>query len=141
MAVLATASNARFKVSRIEIERAGPSFTFDTLQEVRAMQPKAELYFITGIDAYRDVHTWHRATEMVTLAQMVAVPRPSYDLNTLEPFFRERLRVLDAPLCGISSTEIRRRIQEHRSIRYLVPEPVESYLAKHDLYRQPVYQS
>jgi nicotinate-nucleotide adenylyltransferase len=141
MTVLATASHPQFKVSRIEIERSGMSFTFDTLHEVRDLQPQAELYFITGIDAYREVHSWHRAKEVVTLAQMVAVPRPGYDLNMLEPFFEEKLQVLDAPQCGISSTEVRRRIETRRPVRYFVPEPVESYLAKHDLYRQPVYQS
>lgn len=140
MVVVATASHPQFRVSRVEIDRFGPSYTFDTVMEFRGKQPRDELFFLTGLDAYADVSTWHRATELVEEVKMVAVSRPGYSLEGLEPPFREKVQELATVACGVSSTDIRRRLGEGRPIRYLVPEPVESYLDKHDLYRKQSLQ-
>ncbi len=140
MTLLATASHPDFKVSRLEIARPGPSYTFDTLKQLREAQPQTELFFITGLDAYRDIASWYRAKDLVGLAHMVAVSRPGYNLNSLESFFEQRVRVLDTVMCEISSTEIRHRLATQRPVCYLVPELVEKYLVKHDLYRQQSVQ-
>lgn len=136
MTVLATLAHPCFSVSRLELDRPGPSYTFDTVQQVRATEPGAELFLITGADAYRDIASWHRATELVRQVNIMVVARPGYNLEQLEPDFRARVGIVAIIGCDISSTEIRNRIKEGRSIRYLVPESVESYLVKHHLYRQ-----
>ncbi len=135
MVVLATARDERFFPSRLELDHPGPSFTVDTLRRARRRWPEAELFFITGADAYRDVGTWKEPEALVQLAQMVAVSRPGYDLARLDPFFRERVLLIEIPGYEVSSTEVRRRVAEGRSIRYLVPFEVEVYIEKHGLYR------
>ncbi len=135
MVVLATARDGRFFPSRLELDHPGPSFTVDTLRRARRRWPEAELFFITGADAYRDVATWKEPEALFELATMVAVTRPGYDLARLDPFFRERVVVLEIPGYEVSSTEVRRRVAEGRSIRYLVPFEVEVYIEKHGLYR------
>lgn len=136
MILLATAGHPQFTLDRRELTRSGPSYTFDTVSEVQDDYPYAELFFITGIDAYREIASWHRAEELVHKVVMVAVNRPGYNLDLLEPPFNERVRVLHTVACGVSSTDIRQRLANHQPIRYRVPELVESYLGKHNLYRQ-----
>lgn len=136
MTLLATASHPAFRVSRLELARAGPSYTFDTVTRVRECEADVKLFFITGVDAYADIETWHRATELLETATMVAVSRPGYALSALPEFYRERVTLLDRLRVDISSTEVRRRLGEGRSVRYLVSEPVESYLDKHHLYAE-----
>lgn len=134
MLVLATASHPALRVSRLELERPGTSYSIDTVLEVQRRLPEATLHFITGIDAYADIAHWHRAEELVSLVTMVAAPRPGYSLQELAPFFRQRVHVLPGLPIAISSSSIRQRLQQHQPIRYLVPELVESYLAKHHFY-------
>ncbi len=142
MLLLATNAHPQFHVSRLEIERTGASYTFDTVSKVRAERPNDELFFITGADAYREISSWHRARELVSSVSVVALSRPNYTVNEVEPYFKERVRILDTPLWEVSSTEVRRRLAHRESVRYLVPEPVESYLAKNPLYRQqPLHQN
>lgn len=131
MVLLATAEEERFFASRLELDRPGPSYTVDTLEEARRLFPKDELFFITGADAYRDVLTWKEGGRLPELATLVAVARPGYPLDGM-PVPVVPLRV---PEVGISSTEIRRRLKERRSVRYWVPRPVEVYLEKHGFYR------
>jgi len=135
MVVLATHADPRFFASRLELDRPGPSFTVDTLRLARRHWPRAELFFITGADAYRDVGTWKEPEALFDLATMVAVTRPGYDLKRLDPFFRERVVVLEIPGYEVSSTEVRRRFQKGRSVRYLIPLEVENYARKHRLYQ------
>ncbi len=135
MVVLATVSDPRFFASRLELDYAGPSFTVDTLRRAKKRWPEAELFFITGADAYRDVATWKEPEALFSLATMVAVSRPGYDLTRLDPFFRRRVVLLEIPGYEVSSTEVRRRIAAGHSIRYLVPREVEVYIEKHRLYR------
>ena len=142
MLLLATNTHPEFSVSRLEIERVGASYTYDTVSEIRARRPEDELFFITGVDAYAGIASWHRARELVSSVSVVAVSRPGSALDEVEPYFKERVRILDTPLWEVSSTDIRRRLAQSESVRYLIPEPVESYLAKNPLYHeQPLHQN
>ncbi|AEG34192.1 nicotinate-nicotinamide nucleotide adenylyltransferase [Thermus parvatiensis] len=131
MTLLAVAEDPRFTVSRLELDRPGPSYTVDTLREARRLFPEDELFFITGADAYRDVLAWKEGERLPEYATLVAVARPGYPLKEaplpVVPLF--------VPEVGISSTEIRRRLKEGRSVRYWVPRAVEVYIEKHGLYR------
>jgi nicotinate-nucleotide adenylyltransferase len=145
MTELAIASNDAFDVSRIEVDRGGPTYTVDTLRELhgrelhgRAMRADgaSELYFITGADAILEILTWKDPDEALELATFVAVTRPGHELADLGPLaFKDRVVVLEIPALAISSTDIRRRVAEGRPIRYLVPDAVASYIAEHGLYR------
>jgi nicotinate-nucleotide adenylyltransferase len=139
MTLLGTASNPAFKVSRIEIERRGPSYSVDTIREVKETYG-AEIYFIVGADEALDLVKWHKAELLPDLARFIAVPRPGFDLprlsSALPPRFLSRVEVLPALPMDISSTEIRRRVREGESIRYMVPEGVESYIRKWGLYME-----
>lgn len=136
MLLLATLPNPAFRVSRLELGRDGPSYTFDTVSQVRRERPGDTLFFITGTDAYADVASWHRARDLVGVVNMVAVARPGYTLGDMDAPFRERVHVLPTRLCDISSTDIRTRLARGESVRYLVPELVETYLDRTALYRQ-----
>ncbi len=134
MVVLATAHDPRFEASRLELDRPGFSYTADTLREARRLYPQAELFFITGADAYREMDGWHEAEALPELAQLVAVTRPGYPFS-IHPFFQAHVRLLDILDYEVSSTMVRERLRAGRSIRYLVPFEVEGYLAKHGFYR------
>lgn len=132
MVQLATANHPKFHVSRLEIDRPGPSYTVDTLQALHAQYPQAELYFIIGADAALEFAGWREPGRILELAHVVAATRPGFPLAPLP-----HIALLDVPGLAISSTELRRRASEGRSLRYLVPDAVASYIAKEDIYRQP----
>jgi nicotinate-nucleotide adenylyltransferase len=132
MTVLATQDNPAFDVSRVEIDREGPTYTIDTLRALRTQQPDADLFFITGADAIGAILTWKDPDEALDLATFVAVSRPGHDLHDLDP----RVKVLEIPALAISSTDIRRRVREGRPIRYLVPDQVAAYIEERGLYRR-----
>jgi len=140
MTLLATGSNPCFSASRIEIERPGPSYTIDTLREFRRLYPDLDaLYFITGADAVLEILTWHESDNLARECQFIAVTRPGFVLDQLHDLvdteFLDRVHYLPIPNIEISSTDIRRRVREGRSIKYLTPEPVEAYIQQQDLYR------
>jgi nicotinate-nucleotide adenylyltransferase len=144
MTVTATCTNPHFRASRIELEREGPSYTIDTLHQFRAAQPVAELFFITGADAVRELLTWRDPQQLVASCQLIAVTRPGYDLDGLERDLGDLARgvhAIEAPGVNISSTQIRERVARGQSIKYLTPEAVETYIAKHGLYRDGDHQS
>ena len=122
MTLLATAENPHFQVSDSELQREGISYTIDTVETLLETQPEAELFYLTGVDAYRDIATWQRARELVEKVQMVAYPRPGYSLDGLEPYFLERVELLELPLFEVSSTVLRQRLRTGESVRYLVAE-------------------
>jgi len=142
MVVLATRSNPRFEVSRVELERDGPSYTVDTLAEMkRRLPPGTRLFFITGADAIIEIETWRDPERLFSLCQFIAAHRPGFPvhfiqegLRQLEERFGCRILEVDAPALEVSSTDIRRRVRESRSIRYLVPEAVEDYIRGNGLY-------
>ena len=135
MTVLATAANPSFSVSRLEVDRTGPTYTVQTLRELRAQVPDATLYFITGADAILNILTWKDAAECLDLAVFVAATRPGYDLAKLEAQgVRDQVCVLDVPALAISSTDVRERFAGSRPVRYLIPREVEEFARKHGLY-------
>ena len=136
--VIATASNPRFQVSRVDIDRHGPTYTVDTLRALSAEHPDAELYFITGADAMLEIFEWKQADEALDLAHFIAATRPGYDLTRFEtkaPTRHPNVSVMNVPALAISSTDVRERVHEGRPIRYLVPEGVKTYIDKAGLYR------
>ena len=136
MTVIATAANPRFRVSRVDIDRAGPTYTSDTLRDLRAEMPDAELYFITGADALADIFTWRNVGELFELANFVGCTRPGYemDASTLGPIPADREPLVEIPALAISSSDSRSRHQRGEPVWYLVPDGVVQYIAKHDLY-------
>ena len=136
MTVIATAANPRFTVSRVDIDRAGPTYTIDTLRDLPAQVGDAELYFITGADALADIFTWRDAEELFELARFVGCTRPGYamDPHTLEAIPADRVTMVEIPALAISSTDCRERKQRGEPVWYLVPDGVVQYIAKHDLY-------
>ncbi|MEX2356620.1 MAG: nicotinate-nucleotide adenylyltransferase [Thermaerobacterales bacterium] len=143
---LAAAGNPRFSVSRLELNRPGPSYTADTLKSLARLHPGCDLYFITGIDAFMGISRWREPQVLFSSARIVVVSRPGYNgkslsaaLSELSPEQRERVEVVEIPSLDISSSDLRRRVREGRSIRYLVPEAVRCYIQDHKLYDRYEY--
>ncbi len=134
MTVVATASNPQFTVSRADIDRPGLTYTVDTLRDLKAERPDAELFFITGADAVEQILTWKDAQELFSMAQFVAVTRPGHTLS-VEGLPADRVHVVEIPALAISSTDVRARAQAGKPVWYLVPDGVVQYIAKHQLYR------
>jgi nicotinate-nucleotide adenylyltransferase len=138
MTVIATASNPRFSVSRVEIDRDGPTYTIDTLRALAAANRDAELYFITGADAIFEIFDWKDPDEVLHLAHFIAATRPGYDLRRFETRSERKqpnVSAMNIPALAISSTDVRERVRDGRPIRYLLPEGVKSYIEKAGLYR------
>ncbi len=142
MTVIATAANPRFRVSRVDIDRSGPTYTIDTLGDLKAELPYAELFFITGADALADIFTWRSPERLFELATFVGCTRPGYQLDpsTLAGIPAERVTLVEIPALAISSTDIRQRQANDDPIWYLVPDGVVQYVAKHGLYRTSTTQ-
>ncbi len=140
MTVIATASNPRFSVSRVDIDRPGDTYTVDTLRDLRAQRgPEVDLYFITGADALAQILTWHGADELFNLANFVGVSRPGVPLSKSEIAHlpMDRVTLLEVPAMAISSTDCRIRVRDSRPIWYLVPDGIVQYINKRGLYRDP----
>ena len=143
MTVLATLTNPHFEVSRIDIDREGVSYTIDTLQILREQYgPGAELFFITGADAIFEIMSWKDSDQLLKIAHFIAATRPGFSLEELPVAtqqwvdeHQDRFHVLKVPAMAISSTDIRERVRLGHSSRYLVPEQVDHYILRHDLYR------
>ena len=133
MTVIATASNPRFTVSRVDIDRDGPTYTIDTLRDLRVQRPEAELFFITGADALAQILSWKDADELWDLAHFIGVTRPGYVLSE-SGLPGERVSLQEVPAMAISSTDCRERVRAGEPIWYLVPDGVVQYISKHDLY-------
>ncbi|MEU6853202.1 nicotinate-nucleotide adenylyltransferase [Actinacidiphila alni] len=134
MTVIATASNPQFSVSRIDIDRAGKTYTKDTLRDLRAEHPGAELFFITGADALSQIFSWRDAEELFSLAHFIGVTRPGHTLS--DPGFPEGgVSLVEVPALAISSTDCRQRVAKGDPVWYLVPDGVVRYIDKRALYR------
>ncbi|MDP4676237.1 MAG: nicotinate-nucleotide adenylyltransferase [Actinomycetes bacterium] len=136
MTVIATAADARFSVSRVDVDRPGPTYTADTLKELRQSLPEpTDLYFITGADALADILTWERTDEVRELAYLIGVTRPGHVLA--DPGVAPgRTTLFEVPALAISSTDCRERVARGAPIDYLVPAGVASYIAKRGMYRR-----
>ena len=141
MVRLAIADYPYFKLSMIEIDRPGPSYTVDTIAELRDnLGVENELFFIIGWDSLIQFPRWRQPERIIQICHLVAVPRPGYslpDVGPLEaaiPGLSQRLIILDEPKIDISATEIRQRAKSGESISHLVPEAVEGYIKENKLY-------
>ena len=142
MVQMATASNPYFKASRMEIDRVGKTYTVDTIKELRIfLGDKAEIFFITGSDALLEIMTWKNPTELLSLCSLIAVARPGYKIEALKnkiselkKNYQSDIRIAKVASINISSTVIRNRVRSNLPIKYMVPECVESYIYKNNLY-------
>ena len=134
MTVVATASNPRFTVSRVDVDRPGPTYTIDTLRDLTRQHPGAELFFITGADALAQILSWKDVDELFDLARFVGVTRPGHELSG-QGVPADRINLLEIPALAISSTECRERVSEAKPVWYLVPDGVVQFIAKYGLYR------
>jgi nicotinate-nucleotide adenylyltransferase len=134
MTVIATASNPRFTVSRVDIDRKGPTYTIDTLKDLCAERPEASLFFITGADVLAQILSWKDTETLFPLAHFIGVTRPGHTLDSrgLPP---DRVSLMEVPAMAISSTDCRVRVGRGEPVWYLVPDGVVQYIAKYDLYR------
>jgi nicotinate-nucleotide adenylyltransferase len=140
MVDLAIMGNPAFSSSDMELERSGPSYSFDTVTALKRTRPEiGTLYFITGADALASIALWHRYEELLAVCEFIAVTRPGYDLASLPTeipeAIRGRVNLLPIPSLEISSTMIRDRVRAGKSIRYLVPDSVARYVEENGLYR------
>jgi nicotinate-nucleotide adenylyltransferase len=137
MTVIATASNPRFSVSRVDVDRAGPTYTVDTLRELQDQYKDAGLYFITGADALTQILTWRNADEIFELAHFVGCTRPGTTISSdaLVDLPMDRVTLIEIPALAISSTACRNRVHRGEPVWYLVPDGVVQYIAKRALYR------
>lgn len=143
MTVLATVNNPYFDVSRIEIDRPGTTYTIDTIKEIRKICDKdTQIYFITGADAIAEILTWKNPEELLSLCQFVAVTRPGYNkenlikkITDIGNKFEAKLNFTEVPALAISSTDIRNRVKNKNTIKYLLPEEVEKYILKFGIYK------
>ena len=134
MTVIATASNPRFSVSRVDIDRGGPTYTIDTLTDLTAQRPDAELFFITGADALSQILSWRDSERCFALAHFIGVTRPGFalaDAHVPEGV----VSLVEVPALAISSTDCRDRVARGMPIWYLVPDGVVQYIEKRGLYR------
>lgn len=131
MVNMAIATNPYFHVSLLEMEREGISYTIDTIRHLRRIYPSAEIFFVTGADAVLEILGWKDVEELLSLCYFIAATRPGYRLEDL----KENIFYMEVPALAISSSEVRRRVQEGKPIKYLLPDAVEGYINKHGLYR------
>lgn len=134
MTVIATASNNRFTVSRCDIDRGGVTYTIDTLTDIAAEYPGAELFFITGADALAQILTWKDNEKILDMAHLVGVTRPGHVL-TDSGLPHDRVSLVEVPAMAISSTDCRERVLRGSPVWYLVPDGVVQYIQKYGLYR------
>ena len=140
MVRLAIADNPHFAASRIDVDRPGPCYSIDTVRILQSQQgSETQVFFLIGSDSLSELPTWYQPERLLRLCQVVAVRRPGHQVDLgkvdrLLPGAGALIQVLDAPFLDVSSTEIRRRVHAGRSIRYLVPAPVEQFIREHGLY-------
>jgi len=135
MTVIATASNPKFSVSRVDIDRPGATYTRDTLRDLKSMRgPDVELFFITGADALSEILGWHAADELFELAHFIGVTRPGYHPDA-RGFPEGAATVREVPALAISSSECRERVARGAPVWYLVPDGIVQYINKRGLYR------
>jgi len=138
MTVIATASNPRFTVSRVDIDRPGLTYTADTLRDLRVERgDDVDMYFITGADALAQILTWREVDSIFDLAHFVGCTRPGVDLDSpvIAQLPQDKVTLIEVPALAISSTTCRRRVQAHEPIWYLVPDGIVQYIAKRGLYQ------
>jgi nicotinate-nucleotide adenylyltransferase len=137
MTVVATASNPRFSVSRVDVDRGGPTYTIDTLTDLKRQRPDDELFFITGADALSQILSWRDSGACFALAHFIGVTRPGFDLGAAH-LPDGAVSLVEVPALAISSSDCRARVGRGMPVWYLVPDGVVQYIEKRGLYRSPV---
>nr|WP_141741606.1 nicotinate-nucleotide adenylyltransferase [Brevibacterium sp. HMSC08F02] len=138
MTVIATASNPRFTVSPVDVDRPGNTYTIDTLRDLaEKLGEGTEMFFITGADALAQILSWKEVDELFELAHFVGVSRPGHELSS-EGLPQDGVSLLQIPALAISSTDCRDRVLDDLPVWYLVPDGVVQYIAKHNLYRSEI---
>lgn len=142
MVELGIQSNPCFEISRVDVDRPGPSYTVDTISILQErFGEETELFFVMGLDSLVELPTWHEPHRLVLLCRLIAVSRPGFNVDQAQlestvPGLSSRLEIIDMPEMDISSTDLQRRVREGLPIKYQVPEQVERYIEEHRLYRQ-----
>lgn len=134
MTVVATASNPRFEVSRVDIDRGGTTYTIDTVRDLHEQIPNADFFFITGADALAQITQWKQADELLEMAHFIGVTRPGHHLDA-SGLPSSAVSLMEVPAMAISSTDCRERVRHGKPVWYLVPDGVVQYINKHSLYR------
>lgn len=143
MALLATVTNPYFEISRLELDRKGVTYTVDTIMDLKKLyKNNIDIYFITGADSLLQLHTWKDSEKILEMCKIVAATRPGYDLTDMEDRLKElnedneeKINTITIPGLQISSTDIRKRVSSGKTIKYLLPESVEVYIKKYNLYK------
>ena len=142
MTVLAVQSNPFFQALSLEVERRGPSYAIETVREIALLNPGVQVYFITGADAVSEILTWKNTEELLSICCFIAATRPGYrledmweKLDRLPIGLKNNIFCMEVPALAISSSDIRQRLREGRPVKYLLPELVEEYIAKNNIYR------
>ncbi|MBN1154027.1 nicotinate-nucleotide adenylyltransferase [candidate division KSB1 bacterium] len=140
MLKLAVRDNPAFEVSDIEIDRMGVSYSFDTIMQMRRDYnlSRRDLYFIVGADSILEFHLWHRPEDILSNASVIVYKRHHYNISTLRPDYSSKIRVVNNPIIDISSTLIRKRVADGRSIKYLVTPEIEKFILENRLYKKNV---
>jgi nicotinate-nucleotide adenylyltransferase len=141
---LAIADNANFVLSRVDVDRPAPSYTYETLRLLQAEYPADELYFIMGLDSLRDIGNWQNADEIVRMAQLVVCARPGVKMDVGQmmdllhrlPELMRRLTFVEMPELEIAASDLQQRVRQGQSILYLVPAAVDAYIRSQGLYRE-----
>jgi nicotinate-nucleotide adenylyltransferase len=142
MVRLAINSNPHFAISRVDVDRPGPSYTVDTISILQEQWgQETEIYFIMGLDSLMELPTWHQPQRLIHLCHLVVVRRPGFELDMAQlevslPGISSRVEILDMPEMDISSSELQERVRESLSIRYQVPPEVARYINEHELYKR-----
>lgn len=143
MVKIAIESNPFFDISSIEMDRKGSSYTIDTIKQLDTIYPEDKLYFIIGADSLLDIMNWHKAEKLLQIVDFIVVGRNSLDkdhivknIENLTSKYGANIIFLETPSIEVSSTEIRKRVKEHKSIRYLVPNSVREYIIERNLYKE-----
>ena len=135
MTSLAVKGNDLFDCSDIEVTKTGPSYTVDTLSDLRSRYPQDQLFVIVGSDNYRDFHTWKDPEKILTMATLIVMSRPGFPVEVNERIPSDNIQFSVVPDIGISSTDIRNKVHRGQPIRYLVPDAVQEYIVQNNLYK------
>lgn len=141
MLELALAGHDGFEIDRIDLDRVGPSYTVDTVTQLKARHPDDEIVFLMGLDSLRDLHHWREPEQILRIARLGVAKRPDVEVDLAAvyerlPAARNRVSIVDVPLIGISSRDLRSRVASGRPISFQTTEPVEAYIRDHGLYRE-----
>ncbi|MEO8396688.1 MAG: nicotinate (nicotinamide) nucleotide adenylyltransferase, partial [Chloroflexota bacterium] len=136
----AIADNERFAISRVDVDRPGPHYTVDMIRILQEQQPETEFYFLMGGDSLHNLPSWHRPEALIALCKLAVMSRPGGEvapdiIGNILPGLADRVVVIDSPMLGFSSTEVADRLETGKSVRYLVPDSVLTYIQDHRLYQ------